>query len=487
VNERQLHEDNDAAAGLPSRRWLHRWDVRRVRPAGVWDRLSAPQLLVGSFLVLIGLGTLGLRFIPGLHAGERMGWTDALFTATSAVCVTGLIVVDTATHFTAAGQAFLLLLIQLGGLGIITFTTVIIVALGRRLSLRQQALTATSAEIIPDLDYVRLTRDIVIFTLLFEAAGAALLYALWAPHLGAGAAAWAAVFHSISAFCNAGFSNFSDSLVGFQSAPLTLLVIMLLIVIGGLGFIVLEELYLRARSGHTRHIRLSLHTRLVLATTAVLIALPWLVFTAFEWTNTFAHLPAHDRIVNGLFMSVTARTGGFNSIDYADAAVNSNFLTMLLMFVGGSPGSTAGGLKTTTFALVGLLAWSRFRGRTHVHLWDRAIREESLQRAVGLVVVGVAVVIAAIFVYATTELGRLDSDEAAAGFLAYTFEAVSAANTVGLSLGVTPELSAPGKWFTMLLMFLGRVGPITFAAALALSAAPRARGLRYAHEDVVIG
>jgi trk system potassium uptake protein len=480
-----------AAAGrddVPSRSWLHSWDVRRRRAPSFWQRLTAPQIFVGSFLVLIGAGTIGLRTLPGLYTGEGLGWLDALFTATSAVCVTGLIVVDTATYFTPAGQAFLLLLIQLGGLGIIAFTTVIIAALGRRLSLRHRKLAGNSAEIIPELDYGRLTRDIVLFTLALEALGAVLLYILWVPRFGVSGAAWPAVFHAISAFCNAGFSTFSDSLTGFQEAPWTLGVIMALIVVGGIGFLVLEELYMRARRELTgRRIRLSLHSRLVLATTAILIVVPWLLFTAFEWRITFAHLDDGARVLNGLFMSVTARTGGFNTVDYGDAAVNSNFLTMLLMFVGGSPGSTAGGMKTTTVALVGLLAWARLRGRTDVRLWDRSIREESVQRAVGLIVMGVGLIIAAILVYSTTELGRVGAPDVAGGFLAFAFEAVSAINTVGLSMGVTADLTASGKALTILLMFLGRVGPITFAAALALAASPRRRRVRYAHEEVVIG
>ncbi len=478
----------DVQASPVARGWLHNWEVRDQRKLSFWRRLTPPQLFVGSFLLLIALGTLGLKLLPGLYTGEPLGWLDAVFTATSAVCVTGLIVVDTATYFTRSGQALILLLIQLGGLGMITFTTVIIAALGRRLSLRQQALAPSSGNIIADLDYRRLTRDVVLFTLALEAIGALLLYLLWIPRFGWGGAAWPALFHSISAFCNAGFSTFSDSLIGFQAAPYTLLVIMALIVVGGLGFLVLEELYLRIRAGERgRIVRISLHSRLVLATTALLVAGGWIPFTMFEWWVTFDGMPDWVKVLNGLFLSVTARTGGFNTINYGEAAVNTNFLTMLLMFVGGSPGSTAGGLKTTTIALVALLAWSRFRGRTAVRLWDRTIPEESVQRAVGLVVVGVALVTAAIFVYSTSEIGAVGHVQAASGFLTYTFEAVSAINTVGLSMGITADLSPFGKWFTMLLMFLGRVGPITFAAALALSATPHAGKLRDAHEDVVVG
>src|SRR5688572_1628556 len=211
--------------------WLGHGERRR----SLWRRLTPPQLFVASFLALVVVGTLGLRMLPGLYTGARLGWLDALFTATSAVCVTGLIVVDTATHFTTAGQAFLLLLIQLGGLGMITFTTLIILALGRRLSLRHERLSSATAEVAPHVPAERLTRDIVLFTLGIEAAGTAALYALWAPRLGWADAAWPALFHAVSAFCNAGFSTFSDSLMGFQGGAATLLAVAALLLAGGTG------------------------------------------------------------------------------------------------------------------------------------------------------------------------------------------------------------------------------------------------------------
>jgi trk system potassium uptake protein len=470
------------------RRWINEWDVVGRRRTSAWRRLTPPQLFVGSFAVLVLLGTLGLRLLPGLYTGERLGWLDALFTATSAVCVTGLIVVDTATYFTVAGQAFILLLIQLGGLGMITFTSLIIIVLGRRLSLRQEALSASAVEVAPQVDFRRLTRDVVRFTFLFEAVGALLLYALWVPRFGFGGAMWPAVFHSISAFCNAGFSTFSDSLMGFQSAPVTLMVVMALIVLGGIGFLTIEELHLRYRAEREdRRFRISLHSRIVLATTALLIVGGWVLFALLEWRLTLGHLAWWDRVTNALFLSVTPRTAGFNTIDYAVASDSTNFLTILLMAVGGSPGSTAGGLKTTTVALIGLLAWSRFRGRAVTSLWNRSVPTETIQRAVGLFVVGFGVITAAIFLFTATEIGPVAHPEIQGGFLPLMFEATSAFNTVGLSMGATPELSPFGRALTTLLMFVGRVGPLTFAAAIALSR-PTTRGeFRYAYEDVVVG
>jgi trk system potassium uptake protein len=468
---------------------IRRWGDFRARRAVLgWHRLSAPQLFVGSFLLLIILGTLGLRLLPGLYTGEPLGWVDALFTATSAVCVTGLVVVDTATYFTPFGQAFLLLLIQLGGLGMITFTTLIILVLGRRLSWRQEVLSARAAEPTPHVDFRRLTRDVVRFTLLFEAAGALLLYAFWVPRFGFRDAAWPAVFQAVSAFCNAGFSTFSDSLTGFQTSPVSLLVMMSLIVLGGLGFLTLEELYLSRKAERKgAAFRMSLHSRLVLVVTAVLLGGGWLLFTLFEWEVTLAQLPLWARPVNSLFMSVTARTAGFSTVEYATMAERSSFLTILLMSIGGSPGSTAGGLKTTTIALIGLLAWSRFRGYETTNFWGRTVPTETVQRAVGLFVIAFAFVTVAIFLLTTTESGQAIEDAAGGRFLFYMFEAVSAFNTVGLSMGATPELSTPGRWLAIVLMYVGRVGPLTFAAAIALGRPTVGRGFRYAREDVVVG
>jgi trk system potassium uptake protein TrkH len=322
------------------------------------------------------------------------------------------------------------------------------------------------------------------FTLFIEMAGIVLLYLAWGPRFGWRAAAWPAVFHSVSAFCNAGFSTFSDSLVGHQRDPAALCIIMALVVVGGIGFLTLEEFHLHRQARRRgRPFRISLHTRLVVGTTAVLILGPWALFTLFEWGNTLAGLPPAHKVVNALFLSVTPRTAGFNAVDYADTTESTRFLTVVLMTIGGSPGSTAGGAKTTTFALVALLAWSRFRGREVVSLQGRSIPEETVQRAVGLAAVGLAVVVVAIFVLTASEGGRASPFS----FLDRAFEAFSAVNTVGLSTGLTPQLSTTGRVVILCLMFLGRVGPLTLAAALAVPRTGPAGEFRYAYEDVAVG
>ncbi len=441
-----------------------------------------------SFLTLILAGTIGFKTLPGLYTAEPLGWLDALFMATSAVCVTGLTVVDTATFLTFRGHAFLLLLIQLGGLGIITFTSLIIVSLGRRLSLRQEALTPRLVGTQPEHRSKNLTRNVVVFTFAIELIGAGLLYLAWAPRFGWSGALWPAIFHSVSAFCNAGFSTFSDSLIGLQQTPVSLLIIASLFVIGGIGFLTLEELVLLRKSKkQQRQFRLSLHTRIVIATTIVLLVSGWTFFTTFEWSGALNGLPAWAKILNGLFMSATARTAGFNAIDYGMATDRSNFLTILLMFVGGSPGSTAGGIKTTTLALIVLLAWSRLRGYPTVNLWGRSIPNETIQRAVGLMVFAFALVTAATFILTTSEATATGGHEGGGRFLHLMFESVSAFGTVGLSMGITTGLTTVGKWTVIVLMFLGRVGPMTFAAALSRRRLPVEGAIRYAHEEVDIG
>lgn len=457
------------------------------------SKLTPPRQFLLSFIALIGICTLGLLVLPGLYTGERLGFVDALFTATSAVCVTGLIVVDTATYFTVWGQLWILLFIQAGGLGLLTFATIILAALGRRLSLRTEGVFSASLTMASRINVKQLVRDIVLFTLFIEAIGAAILYALWAPSMGWGGAVWHAIFQSVSAFCNAGFSTFSDSLMGFQEAPVTLILMMVLIVVGGIGFLTVEELVMWWHTGKQkgeRQHRLSVHSRIVLVSTAVLIVGGAIFLTPLEWNGVLREMPWPDRIVNGFFMSITPRTAGFNTIDHAVASDGANFFTILLMFIGGSPGSTAGGVKTTTFALVLLLAYSRLRGREAVNLVGRSIPPETVQRAVGLIAMAAIAVTGAILLLSTIESVVFDpasGPEQGNTFLVTTFEAFSAFNTVGLSMGKTGDLTTAGRWIVVVLMYVGRVGPLTAAAALSRSRMIRSRSFRYAYEDVEIG
>ncbi len=455
------------------------------RSLSVWRRLTAAQLFVGSFLGLVLLGTVLLLTLPGLYTGERISAIDAIFMATSAICVTGLAVVDIATSFTPAGQAVLLLLVQLGGLGILTFTTLIILALGRRVTLRSEALVSGTEAAPQNIDPVRLLRSIVRYTLLIEAAGAVALWLAWIPELGVAGAVWPAVFHAIAAFCNAGFTVFAGGIARFAGDPTTLLILSTLVVAGGLGFLVLEEL--RTLPVRSPRPRLSLHSKLVLVTSASLLAGGTVLFLLFEWRNALAPFTWYERPFEALFLSVMPRSGGYNTLDYSTLTSASLFLTLVLMSIGGSPGSTAGGIKTTTVALLVALAVARLRGRLNADAFGRTIPESTIQRAIGLAVLAIALTAAAVLLLQVTELGGVPHSAAPERFWALTFETVSAFNIVGLSMGVTANLSPAGKLLLAALMFVGRVGPFTLVASMALAAARRRLHLRYATADVVVG
>lgn len=454
------------------------------RPPSLWRRLTAPQLLAGSFLLLIAFGTVLLLVLPGLYTGERLNFIDALFMATSAVCVTGLAVVDVATAFTPFGQVIYLLLIQLGGIGILSITTVVILWLGGRITLRSEE-TLGTVEAGPAIETGRLFRAVLRYAFGIEALGALALWIAWSQDFGLAGAIWPAIFHAVSAFCNAGFSNVVGGLIAYNDRPVILVVIMALIVLGGIGFLVLEELFggRRRRGGRP----LSLHTRLVLLTTLVLIVGGAILFAFFEWHYGFAPYPWGLRIVQAFFLSVTPRTAGFVSLDYNEITTASLFLTIMLMMVGGSPGSTAGGFKTTTVAILFALAVTRMRGGVVTHVFRRTIPEATIQRAVGLVVMVTAFLSAAILVLQVTELGGIAHQVAGGRFLELMVEAVSAYNTVGLSIGITPLLTWGGKLLLSILMYVGRVGPLTFAASMMVAAQKARPRVRYSTEDVIIG
>lgn len=463
----------------PGRR---RWDLPSGSRKRRFSELSSAEQFVLSFVALILLGTVGFKVLPGLYQGASLSWTDSLFTATSAICVTGLIVVDTQTFFTGWGQAYILLLIQLGGVGVLTFASLIITALGGRPSLRAEQAIAGSHYSVADVPAKKMILDILKFTFICEGIGAAVLFLLWGPRMGWENAAWPAVFHSVSAFCNAGFSTNQLSLMEYSHSSATLLTISALIILGGIGFVVMEELSAYFNSANKQIHRLSTHTKMVLIGSAFLLFAPVLAFAVFEWNQTLADHSWEDKIVNAFFLSVTPRTAGFNAIDYGKATDSTNFLTILLMTVGGSPGSTAGGMKTTVFMLLVMVAWSRLRGKHGVIFFDRSIPEPTIQQAMGLFVVMLAISILGVLLLQATD-DPLSQDHF---IFQRAFEVSSAVNTVGLSMGITPALSAPAKWVLVLLMFVGRIGPLALSAAVDSRVAHR-QNYRLAQEDVIIG
>ncbi len=476
---------------IPHARVLQpRGEAELSRPAAASPReprpgraLSAPQLVALSFLGLIAVGTVGFRVLPGLYTGESLPWVDALFMATSAVCVTGLAVVDVSQQLTFWGQAWLLFLIQAGGLGILTLAGVIVSLTGVRMGLEAQEAAGGDASVLPPRAAARVLRTAVVFTLALEAVGALALWLAWRGEVGSGPAVWLAVFHTVSAFCNAGFSLFSDSLMGFREHPSLLLTVAFLIILGGLGFPVIQDLRYRLRGGNPR---LTLHTRLVLVATGVLLAGSMALYLSFEWNHELHGLGILDRAVNAFFMAVTARTAGFNTVDYDAVSNPSFFLTLALMWIGGGPSSVAGGVKVTTAALLVLLLWSRLAGNDHVSVGGRTIPKETIQRATGLAAGAVLLLGTLLFVLLVTESsGAQWADRQRLVHL--VFEVQSAFSTVGLSMGATTsELSTAGRLVLVPAMVLGRIGPLIVLAAMAARQRRRV-SYRFAHEDVIVG
>jgi len=439
-----------------------------------------------SFAVAILVGSLLLSLPCATASGRRMEFVDAFFTATSAVCVTGLIVKDTAVFFSTFGKCVILALIQIGGLGIMTISAFFILAMGRRLMINQKAVVREALDAQSIGEVRRSLRFIVTFTLIMEVVGTVLLSFRWIGEMpDFETTLLFSVFHSISAFCNAGFSLFSDSLVRYVGDPVVNLVVMGLIVAGGLGFFVFVDFWDKFRPGASQHPKshLSLHTRTVLISTAVLIVLGTVLFFIFERKYTLAGLPLRGRLFASFFQAITPRTAGFNTVDIKAVAPSSTLLLMALMFVGGSPGSTAGGIKTSTAAIVVLTAYASLRGRNEVTWQGRTISNEVQRRALAIALAGLLIL--GIFAALLLALPSLDSGQPQGSFREVLFEAVSAFGTVGLSEGITPKLSTTGEILISLLMFIGRVGPLTIAVAIGGRGTPVK--IKYPEERVMVG
>lgn len=426
----------------------------------------AGAILVGALLLMLPLSTAG----PG-GAPFRV----AIFTSTSAVCVTGLTVVDTATYFSPFGQTVIMLLIQVGGLGIMTGASLLFLAVSGRLGLRTRMMARQERGTLNLGDLRNVLVGVIAFSVLAELVFAIVLaIRFWSGGAGFGSALWQGLFHSISAFNNAGFSLFSDNLMGYVTDPTVSLAIAFAVIIGGIGFPVWLELRRRAR----QPTRWSLHTKLTLATTGGLLLGGWILLTALEWNNdgTFGPLSAPGKILAGFFASVVPRTAGFNSVDYGDMHAEGLLVTDMLMFTGGAPGSTAGGIKVTTFAVLALMAFAEARGNADVTAFRRRISGPAQRQALTVAFAAMnLVVLGALALMVTSEFS----------FDQTIFESISAFATVGLSTGITPHLNAAGDAILIGLMYLGRVGPLTLAVALALR--EHGRRFRYPEERPLVG
>lgn len=442
---------------------------------------SPSVLLVAGFAVTILVGTVAL-LAPIMSADARLGLVDALFTATSAVCVTGLIVVDTGTHFSRAGEIVILLLVQIGGLGIFTFSTFFMLILTGETSLRSRMVIMETMTHFPYRNLFRLLRNIVMFTCGTEALGALSLWLALRGEYGDGEGLYLAVFHSVSAFCNAGFSLWPTSLEEYSHSVPVCVTMMILIVLGGLGFAVVSEVSGRLFGRRRGYRRVSLNTRIVLGTSATLICVGAIVFWLLEIGNVLNGRSPLEHVLVPVFQSVTARTAGFNTVPIARCTSATLFVLIALMFIGASPGSVGGGVKTTTFTIYVAIILAHLRGRENPELYGRTIPKQVSSKALATVATAFALVlVATLLVLAIEGQSSVGSPQ----FLDYLFEVVSAFGTVGLSTGVTSGLSTASKLVIIGTMFIGRVGPL--GLALVLFGQETGQRYKYPEENVMIG
>jgi len=440
--------------------------------------LKPSQILVLGFAAIVILGTILLMLPISSVAGNATKFVDAFFTATSAVCVTGLVVVDTGTYWSTFGQIVILLLIQVGGLGFMTMATSFAIILGKKITLRNRLIMQEALNQFSISGIIRLTRYVITLTLIVEFIGASLLSIRFIPDFGLKKGIFFAIFHSVSAFCNAGFDLMGNgvSLSQYVGDPLVVLVIISLVIVGGLGFSVIADV-LRTR----KYKKMSLHTKLVFFMTTILIVGGFIVIFALEYSNpdTLGTMSFPSKILAALFHSITPRTAGFNTLDMLDLRLPTIIVTMLLMFVGGSPGSTAGGIKTTTIGIVFLLVRSIIIGDDDVEFQHRRIAKESINRALAVIFIAFTIVITVMFALSITETGF--------EFYEIAFESVSAFATVGLSLGITSKLSFAGKIIISLAMFFGRLGPLTIVLAISNRNNRFKKLIRYPEGKIIVG
>ena len=436
-------------------------------------QLHPTQVLALGFLGVILLGTV-LLMVPLATVDNRgLPWLDAVFTATSAVCVTGLVVVDTGTVLSRFGQLVILVLVQIGGLGFMSLAAIIAVLLGKRITINDRVILKESLNQLSLGGIVRVVRYIVVFTLSIEVVGAVVLAVVFWQTMPLGEAVYHGVFHAVSAFNNAGFDLFTTSLIPFNTNPVVMICVMLLLTIGGMGVLV----WVNALSHGWQVAQWSLHTKIVVWTTSALLVVGSMLVFVFEYgAGAFVQFSLAEKVLNSVFQSTTARTAGFFSVPLTSLTTASIVVMMILMFIGASPGSTGGGIKTTTFALAMLTVYNVLRGRNEIHVWQRTVTAPLLLKSFAVVFVAISWVMVATLILTITE---------SAPFLWLIFEVVSAFATVGLTLGVTPELTDVGKFVIIATMYMGRVGPLTLFAALMLR--NRTPPYRHAEESVLVG
>lgn len=445
-------------------KWKRTLPLRSLNPA---------QILALGYLVIITFGTMLLLLPISTIDGRGLSFVDALFTATSATAVTGLVVVTTGTYLTLFGQLVVMFLIQVGGLGIMTVSTLFALFVGKKIGLKERMVIQEDLNQLRISGVVLLVKYILMMTLIVEGTGALLLFFRLVQDMPPGQALYFSIFHAVSAFNNAGFDLFGNSLESFTGDVYMNLVMMSLILLGGIGFTVVAEIY-RKRS----LLRSSLHTRMVLRITILLLVVAFLGVFFLEAGNeeTFQQLSLKERFLASFFLSVTPRTAGFHTIPTGSLQIQTLFFIIILMFIGASPGSTGGGIKTTTFGTLLLAVWANIQGKQDVEIFSRRLSQEVVFKALSIAFLSFALIVVVVILLTITEDFAL---------LSILFETFSAFGTVGLSTGITSELSIFGRLLIIMTMFCGRIGPLTLAMAFGDR---RGRQLyRYPEEKIMVG
>jgi len=442
-------------------------------------QLSPTRIIAVTFAAIILLGAILLTLPVSSRSGVSCGFRPALFTATSATCVTGLVLFDTWTQWSGFGQAVILCMIEIGGLGFMSAASLVVFIFRRKVGLKQRMLMAQALSVDDMQSVVTLQKWVLLGSLSIQACGALVLFLRFLPEYGLKTAAIWGVFHAVSAFCNAGFDIFGSigpgqSLITFQSDPVVCLTLAALIILGGLGFFVWEEV-VRLR----RFKKFSVYTKLVLLTTGVLLLGGTVLILFLEWNNpdTIGNMSFGDKLLNAFFQAVTLRTAGFASVDQACLTDSGKAVSLVLMLIGGSSGSTAGGAKTVTFMVLLLFIGARLRGKSTVTVFKRSILPEKVLDAMTIVTTMVSLsLMGAVVICASSPVSFLDA----------LFETVSALATVGLTAGVTPLLTVPAQIIIILFMYFGRVGILTLSLGFLLSDRAKDR-FQYAHTNLLIG
>lgn len=444
---------------------------KRFTPVQVIAIGFAAIILIGAFLLSLPVATID---------GVKTPIIDCIFTSTSAVCVTGLVTVDTGTYWSYFGKTVIMLLIQIGGLGFMSFATLIALIAGKRITLKERLLIRESISLSSLQGIVRFARYILTFTFSIELIGALLLSIQFIPEFGLGKGIYYSIFHAVSAFCNAGFDLMGGytSVTGYSGNALIILTLSALIIIGGLGFYVWDDIY-----NYKRNRRLSLQTKVVISMSIFLIVFGFVMFFIFEYSNpaTLKDMSMKEKLLSAFFASVSPRTAGFNSIDLASMSMASVLLTIILMFIGGSPGSTAGGIKTSTAGVLLLTVMSVIKGRGDTEVFKKKVSKETVYKAFAVVVIALGLVFTVTILLTITESGS------GAPFEQYLFEATSAFGTVGLTMGLTQKLTTIGKVIVALTMYAGRIGPLTLLVAIAIRSDNKTNSIKYPEGKILVG